>query len=266
MMQLETALQTKWAGRKVFWQEEIDSTNVWAKKYARDFGSEEMQGALFLADKQTAGKGRFDRIWVSPSGENIYMTLVLWKPPIEPWKASQLTLVMGLSAAQAAKEISGVRAGIKWPNDVVMSGKKICGILTEMHMEKDKPEYIIIGVGINVNQKKFPVELCEKATSLYLECKRELDRISLVAKVMEHFEDHYERFLQTGDLSLLKEDYERILLNKDQQVRILEKGEESRGIARGITPLGELLIENTDGTMRKVFSGEVSVRGLYSYV
>ena len=156
--------------------------------------------------------------------------------------------------------------GIKWPNDVVMSGKKICGILTEMRVLNTMPEYITIGVGINVNQREFPPELQDKATSLFLETEQEQSRAAVAARTMEYFEEYYEKFLQTQDLRLLKEPYEALLLNKDQPVRILEKNSESRGIARGITETGELLVEEENGEIRKVLSGEVSVRGLYSYV
>lgn len=263
---LDEMLGTKWVARKHFWKARTDSSNTWAKEEAKKDAENVLNGALFIAEEQTAGKGRRGRVWTSPAGENVYMTLLLYGPGIQPDKASQLTLVMGLSVAQAAAEVTGKSAGIKWPNDVVFSGKKICGILTEMQIKEGKPEYIVIGVGINVNQKAFPEELSDKATSLLLETGREADRRIVVARTMDCFERNYELFLENQDLSLLKKEYEKLLLNMDREVRILEKQGESRGIARGITGQGELLIENPDGSMRKVFSGEVSVRGLYSYV
>ena len=215
---------------------------------------------------RSGGKGRQGRIWTSPPGENIYMSLLLWKPEIKTVSASQLTLVMGLSVAQGIEALTGRKAGIKWPNDVVYSGKKICGILTEMRIQEGKPEHIVIGVGINVNQTEFSPELQDKATSVFLETEKKADRISGIARVMEYFEKNYRKFLRTEDLSLIKENYESLLLNKDRQVRIIEKTGQWQGIARGINNRGELLVEDSRGYMHEIMSGEVSVRGLYSYV
>lgn len=264
--ELEKQLQTRWMGKKVFYRKETESTITWAKEAAKAGSREELDGALFLAEAQTGGKGRMGRVWTSPPGQNIYMNLLLMEPEISPMNAASLTLVMGLSVAQAATEVTGKKAGIKWPNDVVMSGKKICGILTEMQISGGMPKYITIGVGINVNQKEFPEELQDKATSLMLETGEILVREEVAAKTLEYFEKNYEKFLETQDLSRLKAEYEALLLNQNQPVRLIEKGVESRGIARGITEKGELLVEFETGEIRKVLSGEVSVRGLYSYV
>ena len=268
--QFQECLRTERIARQVLWKEEIDSTNNWAREYAgsRCWTEEgtDPDGTLFVAEKQTGGKGRQGRIWTSPPGENIYMSLLLWKPEIKTVSASQLTLVMGLSVAQGIEALTGRKAGIKWPNDVVYSGKKICGILTEMRIQEGKPEHIVIGVGINVNQTEFPPELQDKATSVFLETEKKADRISGIARVMEYFEKNYRKFLRTEDLSLIKENYESLLLNKDRQVRIIEKTGQWQGIARGINNRGELLVEDSRGYMHEIMSGEVSVRGLYSYV
>ena len=268
--QFQECLRTERIARQVLWKEEIDSTNNWAREYAgsRCWTEEgtDPDGTLFVAEKQTGGKGRQGRIWTSPPGENIYMSLLLWKPEIKTVSASQLTLVMGLSVAQGIEALTGRKAGIKWPNDVVYSGKKICGILTEMRIQEGKPEHIVIGVGINVNQTEFSPELQDKATSVFLETEKKADRISGIARVMEYFEKNYRKFLRTEDLSLIKENYESLLLNKDQQVRIIEKTGQWQGIARGINNRGELLVEDSRGYMHEIMSGEVSVRGLYSYV
>ena len=268
--QFQECLRTERIARQVLWKEEIDSTNNWAREYAgsRCWTEEgtDPDGTLFVAEKQTGGKGRQGRIWTSPPGENIYMSLLLWKPEIKTVSASQLTLVMGLSVAQGIEALTGRKAGIKWPNDVVFSGKKICGILTEMRVQEGKPEYIVIGAGINVNQTEFPPELQDKAASVFLETGKKADRTLGIARVMECFEKNYRKFLRTEDLSLLKEDYESLLLNKDRQVRIIEKKGQWQGIARGINDQGELLVEDSYGNLKEILSGEVSVRGLYSYV
>ena len=182
---------------KIFWKASVDSTLIWAKEEAKKSVGKELDRALFVADEQTAGKGRLGRVWTSVPGENIYMTLLLMRPEVRIENASSLTLVMGLSVAEAVEGVVGVTAGIKWPNDIVLSGKKICGILTEMQIKEQKPEFIMIGVGINVNQKEFQEELRDKATSVFLETDRELSRENLIEKVAECFWKNYDIFLKT---------------------------------------------------------------------
>ena len=257
---ISQAIDTKWAGKTVHFAKETDSTNSWIKRLAKD-GAE--HGTLAVAEYQSAGRGRFERRWEAPEGCSIMMTLLL-RPEFSPQYASMLTLVMGLAVAQAAKEL-GFEVSIKWPNDIVISKKKICGILTEMGTNGVKINYVLIGVGINVNIKEFPEEMADKATSLYLESGKEFDRSQIPGLVMEAFEKYYEKFAATCDLSGLKEEYESILANYNQPVRVLAK-EPYEGVARGITDGGELLVEKTDGTIVAVSAGEVSVRGLYSYV
>ena len=253
-------IHTKWAGKTVHFARETDSTNLWIKRLAKEGASE---GTLALAEFQSAGRGRLGRSWEVPEGTSVMMSILL-RPKFEPQYAPTLTLVMGMAVAKAVKDL-GFDVSIKWPNDVVVSHKKICGILTEMGVRDGKIDYAVIGVGINVNIKEFPEEMADKATSLYLEAGREFDRSQIPGLVMEAFEGYYEKFAATCDLSGLKDEYESILANYNQPVRVLVK-EPYEGIARGITDGGELLVEKTDGTIVAVSAGEVSVRGLYSYV
>ena len=253
-------IHTKWAGKTVHFARETDSTNLWIKRLAKEGASE---GTLALAEFQSAGRGRLGRSWEVPEGTSVMMSILL-RPKFEPQYAPTLTLVMGMAVAKAVKSL-GFDVSIKWPNDVVVSHKKICGILTEMGVRDGKIDYAVIGVGINVNIKEFPEEMADKATSLYLESGREFDRSQIPGLVMEAFEEYYEKFAATCDLSGLKEEYESILANYNQPVRVLAK-EPYEGVARGITDGGELLVEKTDGTIATVSAGEVSVRGLYSYV
>lgn len=253
-------IHTKWAGKTVHFAREIDSTNLWIKRLAKEGASE---GTLALAEFQSAGRGRLGRSWEVPEGTSVMMSILL-RPKFEPQYAPTLTLVMGMAVAKAVKSL-GFDVSIKWPNDVVVSHKKICGILTEMGVRDGKIDYAVIGVGINVNIKEFPEEMADKATSLYLESGKEFDRSQIPGLVMEAFEEYYEKFAATCDLSGLKEEYESILANYNQPVRVLAK-EPYEGVARGITDGGELLVEKTDGTIVAVSAGEVSVRGLYSYV
>ena len=253
-------IHTKWAGKTVHFARETDSTNLWIKRLAKEGASE---GTLALAEFQSAGRGRLGRSWEVPEGTSVMMSILL-RPKFEPQYAPTLTLVMGMAVAKAVKNL-GLDVSIKWPNDVVVSHKKICGILTEMGVRDGKIDYAVIGVGINVNIKEFPEEMADKATSLYLESGKEFDRSQIPGLVMEAFEKYYEKFAATCDLSGLKEEYESILANYNQPVRVLAK-EPYEGVARGITDGGELLVEKTDGTIVAVSAGEVSVRGLYSYV
>ncbi|MDY3920411.1 MAG: biotin--[acetyl-CoA-carboxylase] ligase [Candidatus Limivivens sp.] len=254
-------LQTEWAGKKLYCLETVDSTNNYAKKLAEEGAP---HGTLVLAERQEAGKGRRGRVWQTPKGTAIAMTILL-RPDIRPEKASMLTLVMGLAVAKACREILELETQIKWPNDVVIRGKKICGILTEMSAEMLEIHYLVIGTGINVNMTEFPEELKTTATSLRLETGREVDRAKLAAVCMKHFENAYEIFRKTGDLSGLKAEYESMLVNRNQKVCVLEPGHEYTGTALGINDQGELLVETETG-IRAVYAGEVSVRGVYGYV
>ena len=260
--EIKSRMETQWVGQRVYFYEEIDSTNTQAKRLAEE---DAPSGTLVVSDCQVKGKGRRGRVWTSPKGEAIYMTILL-RPQIRPDRASMVTLVMGLSVVQAIRNVLGLETSIKWPNDVVLNRKKLVGILTEMSAQMDYIEYLVIGTGINANMTAFSEELKDKATSLRMEMGRPVNRAALIAESMKCFEKNYEIFEKTQDLSGLMEDYQAVLANLNQPVRVLEPGHEYSGIARGINEKGELLVEREDGPVTAVYSGEVSVRGLYSYV
>ncbi len=262
--EIESQLRTKWAGRPVVYYDEIDSTNTRAKELG-DKGEHGNHGTLFVADRQVAGKGRRGRAWESPSGSSISMTILL-HPDMMPNKASELTLIMALAVEEGVEKVTGLKPGIKWPNDIILSGKKICGILTEMSAEIDYINYVVIGVGINVNMDSFPEEIEKVATSLKIETGDEVKRADLVAAIMESFEKFYEIFMETQDLTGVMDHYNGLLLNKDQKVRVLEPGHEYEAMALGINSSGELIVRLEDGEEREVYAGEVSVRGVYGYV
>lgn len=260
--ELESRMDTEWAGHPVSFYETINSTNLRAKLDA-DSGAPE--GALVVADMQTAGRGRRGRTWSSPAGLNVYFTLIL-KPRYVPDKASMVTLVMALAVAEGIRETCGVEAGIKWPNDIVVNGKKVCGILTEMSVEKDFIHHVVIGVGINVGLQEFAPELADTATSLQAECGRKVPKAALVANIMKAFEKYYESFREKTDLSDLVDSYNKMLVNRGKTVRVLDPKGEYSGVAEGINELGELLVELPDGHVENVYAGEVSVRGVYGYI
>lgn len=253
--------ETKWIGRDTFYYESIDSTNEQAKRLAEEgYGN----GTLIVANYQNAGKGRRGRSWESPAGTSISMTLLL-KPDIEPNNASMITLVAALAVAKAITRLTGADAEIKWPNDIVMNGKKVCGILTEMSVQFDHVHYIVVGIGINVSTEYFPKEIQDIATSLRFETGKMIHRAELIEAVWEYFEEDYESYLQTQDLQNLVKDYNARLVNMHQQVKVLDPKEPYEGKARGITPKGELIVD-TWNSRKLVASGEVSVRGIYGYV
>lgn len=251
-----------WAGKKLIYEKQMDSTNEEAKRGA-DAG--ENHGTVFRADCQTAGKGRRGRSWYSLAEGNLYFTILL-RPLLTPEKASMLTLVMAYAVAQAIRDCTDLEALIKWPNDIVVHGRKVCGILSEMKLTGTSVEYCVIGVGINVEQKSFAPDIRDKATSLVLEAGKTVTCEKLLWAVLEAFEAAYEQFMQAGNLVPLQEQYNALLINRDKQVRVLDPKGEFEGIARGITRTGELLVEVSEGICKKVYAGEVSVRGLYGYV
>ena len=254
--------ETDWAGQKICYYPEVDSTNIRAKQLG-EAGA--LHGTLVIADRQTAGRGRRGRGWDSPSGENIYMSLLL-RPEFAPDKAPMLTLVMAYSVMQGLQScLQEAKFQIKWPNDIVLNGKKIVGILTEMSTEIDYINHVVIGVGINVNMDEFPGEISEKATSLRKETGGLVKRAPLAAEIVKRFEVNYKQFLRVENLSFLREDYNRMMINCGREVKILGAQNTFCAHALGINDEGELLVRREDGSIETVYAGEVSVRGLYGY-
>lgn len=260
--ELESRMHTKWAGHPVYYYDTLPSTNLQAKLDAENGAAE---GTLIVADMQTAGRGRKGRGWNSPGGTNVYFTLIL-KPDCGVQQASMVTLVMGIAVAEGIRATCGVEAGIKWPNDIVVNGRKICGMLAEMSVERDFIHYIVAGVGINVGDQDFPPEIAQTATDLWKECGQKVSRSELIVNVMKSFEACYSDFGKSGGLGGLRDRYNSLLINRDREVRVLDPKGEFRGISRGINEKGELLVEREDGSLEEVYAGEVSVRGIYGYV
>ena len=176
-----------------------------------------------------------------------------------------ITLVMGLAIARAISRMADVSCQIKWPNDIILDGRKVCGILTEMSAEPDRINHIVVGAGINVLDEAFPEEIRDVAVSICSVSKRTIDRCSLIAAILAEFESFYHRFELHEDLTELLDDYQAVLINRDQPVRVLDPKGAYEGIAHGINAQGELLVETEQG-LRIVASGEVSVRGVLGYV
>lgn len=256
------AFETKWLGKEFYHREITDSTSLDIKRLA-DVGSAD--GTVVSADMQTAGKGRRGRTWQSANGENLLFSILL-RPDMEPDKAPQITLLMALAVTKTLREEYAFDAKIKWPNDVVVNGKKVCGILTEMFLNGSDIDSVIVGTGINVNQTVIPDELSESATSLFLEKGQSFIREEILNKVLSAFEQYYENFLKEDSLENIVPQYNEWLVSLNTEVRVLDPKGEYSGIARGINDGGELLVELSDGTIEIVYAGEVSVRGVYGYV
>lgn len=259
---IESHMDTQWVGKNLVFRKETGSTNMDAKLLAEEGAA---AGTLVVADMQTAGRGRRGRGWVSEAGTDIYMSLLL-RPSCMPQQASALTLVMALAVLEAVAEIVPDGIGIKWPNDVVINGKKICGILTEMSAEPDDIHYVVTGVGINTNRAEMEEEIRMHATSLMIETAHPVNRAKLIARVMHYYEEAYALFAQSQDMTKLLDRYNAFLINRDKEVRVLDPKGAYEGIARGINEKGELIVERPDGGQELVYAGEVSVRGIYGYV
>lgn len=253
-------LKTNRIGRKIIYYKSLDSTNLECKRIA----DKELEGTVVAGEEQLKGRGRLGRTWVSPIYKGIYISIIL-KPDIQMEEAPKVTSI-GAAAVLLALNNIGIESQIKWPNDIVINGKKVCGILTEMSGEINRINYIVIGIGINVNLKTEDIEedLKERATSLFIEKGNEIDRRALLADILNNFEDLYDRFLK-GDYSktvgLCRE--KSSLLGRE--VKIFKNGREAFGKALDIDDEGALIIEYKDGSKDRIISGEVSVRGMDSY-
>lgn len=259
--EIEELLNNPIIGNEIICFDTIDSTNSYAKKEA----SKLKHGAVILSEEQLMGKGRRGRTWTSPKGTGIWMSVVL-KPDIPPTEGVKLTQIAAAAICKSIRELTGLDVLIKWPNDIVIHGKKICGILTEMAGEINEINYIIVGIGINVNTKEFPEDLKEKATSLFIEGGKKIDRKQLVALILKSFEKLYTKYINDLDfnetLSIIKK-YSAVL---GKEIRVIRGKLEKVARAIDIDGDGFLLIEDEEGNNELILSGEVSIRGKEGYI
>ena len=241
---------------------ELDSTNEEAKRCA---ARGEPDGSLFVSDRQIRGKGRRGREWISPPGKDLFVSL-LYRPDIPMESASMVTLVTALACALTIEKCTGARPVIKWPNDVVVGNKKVVGILTEMGVEIDHIDYLVIGIGFNLNRSNFDDTISDMATSLKKETGKSVNRAEFLAEFLKTFRPMYSVFLESLSMKPFLEDYNRRLVNRDRQIRILKKGRSVICLSKGINEQGGLMVEDEKGESMEIRSGEVSVRGLYGYV
>ncbi len=255
-------LDTARLGRDIRICDVVDSTNNYAKQLAREGTG---HGTLVWAFTQTAGKGRLGRRWASGNNGGIYMSCIL-RPDVDREKISMLTPAAGLAVASALRKLTGLNAMIKWPNDVVVNNRKVCGILAEAGNVADGSVYVVLGIGINVNTGGFEEELADMATSVKLETGREWDMTEIIAQVCNNLEKYYDDFCENQNLEGILKEYNDILVNVDRQVRLIDSTGETVAVAKGMDKEGRLLICREGGNVEAVVSGEVSVRGIYGYV
>ncbi len=256
-LEVDPLLDTERFGRNFVFFDETDSTNGEALRLAEG-GSPE--GTVVVADSQTAGRGRLNRQWFSPPGLNLYFSLVL-RPSVQPARVPQIALVTGMAVARCLGSLtSDLAVGVKWPNDVLLEGRKLCGILCDMRSEVDLVHHVIVGVGINVNvdRSHFPDEIAETATSLKVALGREVSRARLLAGILLEMERAYTMWLESG-LDAFRPIWQQRSVLKGRWVSVSALNERICGRVVDLAPSGALVVEQEDGTRREIASGDVHV-------
>ncbi|MFC0271630.1 biotin--[acetyl-CoA-carboxylase] ligase [Metabacillus herbersteinensis] len=255
--EIQLGLTTSFMGRHIHFEEEVTSTQKIAHNLASE-GAEE--GTIVVSEQQSSGRGRLSRVWYSPKHTGIWMSLIL-RPQIPLSQTPQLTLLAAVAIVQAIEEVTTLKPDIKWPNDILVNGKKLVGILTELQAEADRVHSVIIGMGINVNhdQDHFPTDLQDIATSIAIEAGEKADRAELIQQILLKFEVLYNLYLSKGfkPIKLLWESY-AISLNKTVVARTLHGS--LTGKAIGINEDGVLLLETESGNIEKIYSADIEVK------
>lgn len=253
--EIRLGLTTKRLGQKIHYEETVHSTQKIALQYSMDGAPE---GTIVIAEEQTSGRGRLNREWYSAKYTGVWMSIIL-RPNLLPQKAPQLTLITAVAVVQAIEEITPLLPQIKWPNDILINGKKITGILTELQAESDQINSVIIGIGMNVNQESFPRELESIATSLLIEGGQKVNRAKLIQALLTKLEGLYDLYLQEGfyPIKLLWESY-AVNIGKRISARMLK--ETIDGKALGITDDGVLLLEDDKGNIHHVYSADIELQ------
>ena len=253
---INLGMKTSFMGKSLHYFDSVESTQKIAHKLAYENA---VEGTVVIAEEQTAGRGRMDRKWHSPKYSGIWMTVIL-RPKLPIPKAPQLTLIAAVGVVQAIEEVTGLHPEIKWPNDLLINGKKVTGILTEMQAESDRINSILIGIGINVNAKKedFPIEIEHIASSLAIETGQMVDRENLIRIILEKLEKLYSLYLDKGffPIKLMWESY-AVSIGKYITARTLTG--EIKGKAIGITEDGVLLIEDAGGNIHNIYSADIQI-------
>ena len=251
---LKKRLKGSLFGKRVLHFFKTDSTN----RVAMELGfAGEPEGIVVMAEEQTAGRGRAGRSWHSEKGTGLYVSILL-RPRLAPAQAPLLTMLAGISAREAVRAVTDVTPELKWPNDLLLNGKKLGGILTEMHAEPSAVRFVVVGIGINANQEKFPSELASIATSLRKECGRITFRLELLVRLLSQFESDYAQFLSEG-ASFVVERFQKVSdFAKGRGVRVDTGVESYVGTTAGLSPEGLLLVKRENGQPTTVIAGDVT--------
>jgi BirA family biotin operon repressor/biotin-[acetyl-CoA-carboxylase] ligase len=251
---LKQRLKGSLFGKRIFHFFRTDSTN----RVALELGhAGEPEGAVVLAEEQTAGRGRGGRAWHSERATGIYVTLLL-RPKLAPVQAPLLTMMAGLSAHSAVQALTGLEVDLKWPNDLLVRGRKLGGILTEMHAEPGQIRFVIVGIGLNVNQEKFPGELANLATSLRAETGKPQSRMELLVRLLHEFESDYNRFLREGVATVVARFESVSSYARGKRVRVTNGTESYVGTTAGLGPEGLLQVQRDGGQLMTVIAGDVA--------
>jgi len=252
---IRLVLETSRLGRAIELYDAIDSTNRRAAEWAREGAPD---GAVVLAERQTAGKGRLGRRWFAPAGSSLLMSIVL-RPEIQPVQAQRMTMICSLGAAQAIEQVTGLRPALKWPNDLLLSGKKLGGVLTELGVSGGRLTNVIVGMGLNVNLAldQLP-EAMSPPTSLLAELGRLVDRHVLLLSILSRIDGLYDRFL--GGWSP-HEAWRQRLDTIGREVSVGDADGVVIGVAEDVDPDGALLVRSSDRVVRRMLAGDVTLRG-----
>ncbi|MGE5844547.1 MAG: biotin--[acetyl-CoA-carboxylase] ligase [Syntrophaceae bacterium] len=248
----------KTIGRRIEYHEEVESTNTEALHLAQQ-GAEE--GTVVIAEAQSAGRGRLNRSWESPPSMNLYLSVVL-RPDIPAAAASLIPLMVGVAVADVISQYCPGKVRLKWPNDILIGGKKICGILTEMRTKADRVSFIIAGIGVNLNMQKlhFPRELRETATSLRIETALDIDRVDFAVRLFDILGNWYRVFLN-GGAAAIREKWLQYADLVGKRVEVVFKETVQHGTVRGLDENGALLLEGETG-MQQVLAGDLYIERL----
>lgn len=251
---LKRQLKGSLFGKHIYHFFKTDSTN----RVAFELGhAGEPEGTVVLAEEQSAGRGRAGRTWHSERAAGIYVTLLL-RPKLAPVQAPLLTMMAGLSAHAAVEAVTGLAVDLKWPNDLIIRGKKAGGILTEMHAEPGMVRFVVVGIGLNVNQERFPGELASLATSLRQEAGKTQSRMELLVRLLREFESDYNRFLREGIAGVIQRFEVVSSYAHGKKVRVTNGTESYVGTTAGLGPEGLLQVEREDGRVVTVIAGDVA--------
>ncbi len=248
-------------GKEIEVFQSIDSTNNYLKRGMQDFPDKKM----VLSEEQKQGRGRLGRDWYSPKGAGLFFSMLL-KPKISMQESFKITGIAAAAVAEAIEEVTGLPAKIKWPNDITVNGKKVCGILTEVSGEMDKINYLIVGIGINVNTPDFSADLKAMATSLYLEKKEKISRKDLFVTLAKKFFYFYDDFTERKNLQEVHGILEGRSAILGKEIFVIRGEEKKQGMAMAISEDGFLKVRYDSGEEEVLSSGEVSVRGLEGYL